>query len=319
MKEKVILPFDTKPLYKTYAYLFFYNGIISGNNPAMNDWIISHWLDLTIKESSLGVLNRDTSFLDKGPLLIETNHSIYYNELTENPEKVIKKIIRYISEGYYIEGSYDEYDVSACLAYHRFHMPHYYNIYGYNNNKALFYAIGYTKNNKLEPFTIGYTEFVQAVLECNCDNNYIAYVKYNGSFKYDFDWNSVYNSMSDFLNSKSRKCLFDNKYLFGVRAQDEYINHLVDVSKGNDEIDMRNCRLLMEYKSVIHKTVKRHPDYEKIAVKPIYIDLYNNFDRQHYLGLKYEFNRDKSIITKMVEILKSSFEKEETILRILFE
>lgn len=319
MKEKVILPFDIKPLYKTYAYLFFYNGIISGNNPAMNDWIISHWLDLTIKGSSLGILHRDTSFFDKGPLLIETNHSLYYNELAEKPERVINKIISCISDGYYIEGSFDEYEISACSAYHSFHMTHYYNIYGYDNTKEQFYAIGYTKNNKLEPFTISYTEFVKAILECECDDNYISFIKYNDNFKYEFDWDNVYNSMSDFLHSRSRKCLFDDKYLFGVRAQNEYINHLVDVVKGNDEIDMRNCRLLMEYKSVIHKMVKRHPDYEKISVLAIYKDLYNSFDRQHYLGLKYLFNRDKLIIVRLVDLLKSSFEKEETVLRLLFD
>lgn len=318
MKDKVILPFDIDPRYKTFAYLFFYNGIISGNSHLADDWIISHWLDLIIKDTSLGICNREKSFFDTAPLMIENSHNIYYNELVENPEQVIEKILTYILDDNYIEGSFDEYEISACSAYQCYHMTHYYNIYGYDNEKHLFYAFGYTKNKKLEPFTISYNEFVKAVLACGCDNNYISLIKYNNKFRCEFDWNSVHVSMSDFLNSKCSKVLFDNQYLFGIEAQTTYLNQVIDVFNTNDGLDLRNCRLLKEYKNTVHEVIKRHPDYKKIKELSFYKEIYDIYEQQHNMGIKYRVTNEIGIIGRMIDMLKYAFEKEEIILRTLF-
>lgn len=318
--NKMCLPLDTNPIYQTWQYLLFPCGIITGNNPCGNEWIISNWIDLWGSENGISIITKGESFFDKGPLIHNLSHYIRYNELVETPDKVFDMLCTLISEGYYLEGAFDESEIPASASYKKGYDGHFYNIYGYDYDNKQLHAIGYTKREKLEPFTIDYEHFCNAVRGNQSDDNYLKLIKYNDKFEFKYDFENVCLLMKDFLNSRTRKVPYDgDDSYYGLEAQAKYVAFLERTARGRAHLDMRFCRLLMEYKSVIHTNVKRHPDYEKVKELPYYAETYDAFNQQHYLGLMYVFMRDRSVITRMIESLKTAFENEEKILRMLFE
>lgn len=318
--NKMCLPLDTNPIYQTWQYLLFPCAIMSGNSPFGNEWIRSNWLDFCGTETGITIIAKGESFFDKGPLIHNLAHHIRHNELVETPEKVINMLCEFIADGYYLEGGFDESQIPASASYQKGRDDHFYNIYGYDNDKKQFQAFGYTKRDKLEPFTIDYKDFCNAVCANERDDSFLRLIRHNDQYEYKYDFDNVCLLMSDFLNSRTRKVPYtaDESY-YGLEAQEKYLILLERASRGRAHLDMRFCRLLMEYKSVIHTIVKRHPDYEKVKKLPYYTETYDAFNQQHYLGLMYVFMRDRSVITRMTESLKTAFENEEKILRMLFE
>lgn len=318
--NKMNLPLDTNPIYQTWQYLLFPCGIMTGNNPCGKEWIISNWLDLCGSEDSISIVTKGESFFDKGPVIHNLSHCIRYNELVETPDKVFDMLCDLISQGWYLEGGFDEGEIPASASYKKGHDAHFYNIYGYDLDKKQFQAFGYTKRDKLEPFTIEYEHFCNAVRGNQSDNNYLRLIRHNDDFEYKYDFENVCLLMNDFLNSRTRKVPYDgDDSYYGLEAQSKYVAFLERAAQGRARLDMRFCRLLMEYKSVIHSNVRRHPDYKKIKELPYYKETYEAFNQQHYLGLMYVFMKDRAIIGRIAETLKNAFENEEKILRMLYE
>lgn len=315
MNNKIVLPLDTKPIYQTYLYLYCPNSIISGNSSGAKEWIISNWLDLTFSDGSLGLCNRGVAFMDKGPLIYNNSHAIYHYGIKENPRETISKLSAYISNGYYIDLVLNEYEIPDCKAYHKRQSPHTHLIYGFDDMEKQFYALGYTRRNKLESFKISYNDLINAILACDQNYNEMNLIQFNESFDLKLDWNITTRRMKNFLNSQCEKSLFNSNTIYGLMAQQEYLNHLLDISRGNSSLDIRHCRLLMEYKSAVHELIKLHSEHKKIKD----LSFYECYNSQHYMGLMYQLTKDKKLIDRMIEMLKKAFDKEQKILQVLFE
>lgn len=173
-------------------------------------------------------------------------------------------------------------------------------IYGYDDEKKLFYSQGYINNEKWEQFTVPFSVLYKAIMYCR-EKNVVAFIGYK--VRKDYAWKAnddlikkevttyfidvAKDSSSDieaaysffsnlnsgeYIHYPSLYCMYEHKKLFLKRLS--YIRF--DSSK------------LSEYKAIVSY-------YKKIML----------------LGMQFNKNRDYSIFTSMLELAKKSIEMEK--------
>ena len=309
MKKKKILPIDLNPFYRTYGYLWFPNGIIMANFDNSEDWIISNNINLGYSNNQLKVYDRESSFLDSGPLIIQ-ERIIHHYDLITNPAFVLHCIEDLIDSDYYIEGFWNEKAISVMFPYKKYDFYHSYYLYGYDNEKKDLYAVGYTYGNQFSSFIISYDEYLESLLQYSSDRHRLIVTSVNRNYTCQFDRDKVLMSIDDFLNSKCRFVnYFENDFL-GFDAQLHYIDLLRQIAQDGERIDLRNSRLLMEYKNVFSKAVLRC-FFDKHRPSDSFEELYRKYVLQHSLSLKYNITQKKEIIERLISLLIACSYKEK--------
>ncbi len=319
MKHDIVLPLSLNPPYKTYGYLWFDDGIIMGNFENAMQWILSNNIHIGLSDKILKVYNRESSFINKGPLIVKEKF-FYYYDVINNPESIIKMIEGYIDSGYYVEGYWNEKAIKAKTAYQKYDFQHNYYIYGYNHMSNEFLSVGYTSSMQYNNFRVSYGEFIESIRTHNSDINQIVLSSVNYNFKCAFEPDKVRIAIIDYLNSFGRFVVNNDTIMnesYGEKAIYDYIDSLREIASGNGLIDIRNSRLLMEYKQVFYRAISQLP--ELLFGKSSEIDkIYRVYKVQHYLSLKYNITRRKSIIDKLIDLLQRSVSNERVFLEKTF-
>ena len=314
MIEKRILPFNLNPPYKTYGYLWFPNGIILANFKEAENWILSKNIYLGFSDRRFKVYDRESSFFDYGPLIKEERVFRFYDVIC-NSELLIKMIEGLICENYYIEGYWNERAISALSAYNRFDFPHIYYLYGFDRKKGELFFAGYTSENKYSPFIVTYDEYIQSIKQYKSDTNRLILTKVNKQFKCRFNPEDVKNAIDDYLKSR---CKFvddtESDYL-GINAQNKYIE-LLEKNTSDKGIDIRNSRLLMEYKNVLLKAIKKCFCFKDEELKEL-DRIYEYYNVQHLLSIKFNITKNRETLYKIVSKLNIVTQNEKELLEII--
>lgn len=297
---------NSNPLYQSFDYVAFPCGIIEGSFDKSELWICSNILDICFSETNLWVLNRESSFLDKGPL-ITNKDELYYYDLLYYPEKAIKQLQDIITDDWYIEGSFNEIAIPEKIDYKRRDNIHSFFIYGYDDSEQVFYAIGHTRSGQFETYDIKYDTFLESVRLNREDVSALLLTKSNDTFECFFDCEKVYQSIDNYIKSKNKYIDIKKGTLCGIDALRTYVNYLICQYKNKRKIDPRNSRLLSENKSVLFKAIQNLPAFGRVNKKELE-DIYDSYSRHHYLILKYNISGDilllKNIIIQLNKLIK---------------
>lgn len=152
-----ILQLNTEPPVSVYNHHAFGTGIITTAPWGMN-WIYNNYIMLGF-------------YPDEGALTFDFYMDYIYCQPVFDREFLSNSIIRYIkekpeslvisqvNEGKYVECCVDEYYIPNREAYKTYHFIHNLLIYGYDDNKKLFYTAGYDENGKYTADTLSYKIF----------------------------------------------------------------------------------------------------------------------------------------------------------------
>ena len=70
-------------------------------------------------------------------------------------------------------------------------------------------------------------------------------------------------------------------------------------------------------KQLISELIDLRSKYKKVL--SFYREIYDIYEQQHNMGIKYKVTNEIGILDRMIEMLKWAFEKEEKLLRMLFQ
>lgn len=319
MNQDTELPLSLNPPYKTYGYLWFDDGIIMASFKNSMQWILSNNIHIGLSKKQLKVYNRESSFINQGPLIVKEK-TIYYHDVVSNPQSIIRMVEEYIDSGYYIEGYWNEKAIKEKPAYQKYDFQHNYYIYGYNSVRNDFLSVGYTNLNQYTNFRFSYSEFIDSLKTYNSDVNKIILSKVNHNFVCVFEPDKVRIAINDYLNSYGRFIISNDVSMnesCGEKAINDYVELLCEIASENGLIDMRNSRLLMEYKQVFRRAISQLPELKIIESSEI-DRIYKGYEIQHYLSLKYNTTRKRNEIDKLIDLLRRLVENERDFLEKTF-
>ena len=320
---KVILKIEKNPLIKTYQHQAYAFSIL-GNSEESKWWMINNFLQLIYApEYTTESFNYHTDFL--------TRQGAFEWEGVSDDTLDLYKIDRlpYIENGLnqakYAWLCLDEFYIKDSIWYQKEHMFHDTLVYGYDNERKIFYKIGHNKNGIYCTSEIEYNIFKKSnpcmIKFIGVKNNYkikIDIVKIrNTLLKY---LNVLEENLSDEMNYKTtyfhRKEKYERSY-YGIKACEEINNIIVRQIKTNQKIDLRITSLILEHKKVILECINildknkiiscegEIMEYNKVLK---YANIYQN------LCIKYNLKNDLKISMKIEEVMKLIILKEKKIL-----
>ena len=89
--------------------------------------------------------------------------SIIPNDLIEEGIEMISFLKRMLDDGYAVRAVVDEFYIERRSAYRRYHFIHHVMIVGYQEEKAIFYVIGYTDRGRYEMTTVSMEGFLKGL------------------------------------------------------------------------------------------------------------------------------------------------------------
>ena len=313
---KHILPLEFEPPFKSFSVYANKQGIMLAQSEDAKCWIMSHYLGLMWNKIFI-IEDSAVSFFDYGPLEIscyDTNAEI----LMSRPREFKETVKGFIRDGYYLWGYFNEISIPASRVYKKNDNCHDCFIYGFSDEGEL-YSIGYTKVWRYEPYRFTFEEYIDSLIKFRSNDIRIMLMKPTEGFEYRTDWNNIRRSIENFLNSADISRSPETKYSFGLRAQEAYLDYLGNEDGVSPNILLKNSRMLMEYKALIHDVLREHPKYGMIREMTEYCGLYDIYRLQHILSLKYTVKSDKDIIWTIKSHLKDAFKREYVVLEKLLE
>lgn len=161
------------PIIKTYHFPAFVLSIMQ-NNPESFDWIYSNYIQTCFQ--------KETDPIPFYYFIFDINLSPWINvELKAFEDLKKDNIIGYLKEVIrskgYIRLSMDQYFVPEKEAYHKQHYNHDDLIYGFNDEKEVFYLFGYTANKIMERTEISFNNLIEGILNVNKNFYYLEYLE----------------------------------------------------------------------------------------------------------------------------------------------
>ena len=322
----ILLPLEKNPWIQAYQIRNFELGILQEKQPWVFCNYINCYYDKKAKDkfcycAPLGRYGEkeNVSIVQK----FRFDKSIFDLEAIEFLEWA-KELL---SNNWYIMGLFDEYYIPAKASYMKYHFRHSLLIYGYDDDKDSFYAIGYNKNRKYEPHTLTYKEYLSAI-SVDFDREKEAYYdfcidkiefdafKLNPEFNFEFDWKELYTSLCDYINSTDSR---NNKkdVVFGVDCGVEFSKYISNLTPKS--IDIRYSRFFMELKDIMVKRLEYLCSIECITenIVATYKEIAEMQQNIHMMFIKYSMTGNNKIIDQMTLKMNTIIEKEKEILPII--
>lgn len=233
---------------------------------------------------------------------IEVMHvvNLAYHLLKQHKENIIDFVVEKINLGYNLIMFVDEYYLPNKWAYRNTHFVHSSMIYGYDNEKKQFMAIGFDQNMIFQKIVFDYANFEEAYESGKihykdsapwCELSAISLIRPNNfDEEYPYSNEIFLKELKDYLFSKGdtrRLYSFmykDNNAVFGIGVYDAAIQNLENLFKGKATIDYRAMHFIWEHKKGIYARIayaisrnhltgeitRLHKEYLKV------VDLSNN-------------------------------------------
>jgi hypothetical protein len=125
---------------------------------------------------------------------------------------IVPYVIKHIQCEYYFFGYVDEYYINDRVCYHKYHNPHDLFIYGYDDQKQIFYTMGYNSSGFYSSQEVSYADFSKAFAH-NKQNKYLFYWTDKIHFLHRND-DSIYEMDSDFIFASLKS------YMLGENVSD---------------------------------------------------------------------------------------------------
>lgn len=298
----------TIPIIKTYQHSAYLE-IVCSNDTRIDAWIINKYIQWNFEGNNLKIINANpwetVPFIQKNVLELK---------FVEDIDKTIKG---FLSNNYYVMlTGIDDFYLENSAHYKRMHYSHDIFIYGFDDDKAIYYAAGYTSNNKFEFYTFGQKNILKAINSQYITPYYSAVaalqLKPKTESDYNVDWNAIIRGFDEYLHPI--KDINQNELIFGIDAYEHILNYLESSKiKSNTPLDLRMFRIIYEHKICMLKRIEvLHAEFnifnhEVVVCK----NILNLAENTFMLSIKYNnFTQDEKIILKLIDNIKKITELE---------
>lgn len=258
------------------------------------------------------------------PLLVTQSS---YRHQVDGYWKIIEYIVMNIEKGYYVYLFVDEFYIPGRTLYNSTHVTHDILIHGYDHENRLLYVSGFNKSVVYGQWTIPYDDLVKGyhMADISGFKNMIVRMKYNDLFQ---DFNSlfpIYESITDFLQSRNSSERFrevcpplDTDYVFGLNIYENLISYLAEVLLGNYTLNVMPFHIIFEHKRVMCDRLRFLMEKYNIDLEqPLlgYTDMEENSLKLRTSCIRYSFRPENHLISKMRGILEKILQNERVYMK----
>ena len=311
-KEK-ILPFESNPLSIMYHYTAFPLVVLQANmtKEVFDEFISTKYINCVfVEKSSSNKFNigEDLWFTEERILLRHRNilSRKMYDHYKINVIDELKKVIDW---GYYPQGNYNEEWIPGKFAYKKFHFYHDYLLIGYNDDKKIFYSIGYLANNQFTKFQIPYENMKMALETLFNDTVSFDFLEYNSKKKYEFSAKKIVDQMENYLNSKGDFIKNEIDVVYGISAIYKLIEYINKTIALNGQLDIRYVRGFLEHKFFMKQRIQyllKKGYLKNETLLQASTRIYEIAAQVQKLSIKYILSNDINIISRIEEMIKNT-------------
>lgn len=318
MNKKIVLPFDINPLSVMYHNLAFPLGVIQGNAkcditpclchkfinclfnpPAMNKFSISLF-------DNWGIGDKMT---------FHQQIQLFYDAYDIIGVDIIQVLINMLANGYYVGGNYNEEYIPGKQAYGVKYFPHDYLLIGFDNEKEVFYSVGYLTKQFVN-YEISYANMRMALTSLANRKPVFNFYQYNTEVEMTVNVEKILSALQDYLSSSNSLQQYTKGLFYGLDAIDELGEYYV--SHGNqNNFDHRYTKGLMEHKNIILRTIKYLCSHQYITDNEYISRSESVFEYSsiiHNLGIRFKLLGDYNTLQEIRSIIKIMRELEQSYL-----
>jgi hypothetical protein len=316
-KNEVILPFKTNPLMQVTQMKAFELGIIEANEKTIYPWIFNSCINQQC------ILN-DKHFTFVGDRWYANENVTQYQQfcmertnVDSNSFNILDFIRELIQNGTYIYGKYNEYFIPGKFSYQKQNFAHDFLIYGYSDDKNIFYSSGYQKGRKYGAFVISYSDFLESLRGYTQDQIEFNFIRFKG-INNKLDIRKICDNLYDYLHSIfTKRNISCQEKVFGIDCGKIYIQYLKEAFESGEALDIRQCRFFMEMKNLMKERLVYLTENKYIDIPGLteeYEKVRKNAETAHILSLRYLLEADKAIIGRIITLQEENYKLEYDIL-----
>ncbi|MDD4113710.1 MAG: hypothetical protein PHC56_11890 [Herbinix sp.] len=305
-----------EPFSKTYQHHGYQTGILLAHINCI-EYLYSQYVQVfySIKDKKM---EYDHSFFFSDDQAFIQYFCTFPMEYVSNGD-IIECIKDFIKQDKYVYGNWNEYHISLKKRFHQYNFLHNFLIYGFDDEKEVFLAVGYIHTGFWQEYEVTYREACDALydennhnvnLQCFDVNRY-----FNKSFEYDLfktKLNQYYNSTEVYNNFEPGPCIG------GLNAWHEFIVNECERMKLKEIGKKESYFLFSEYKELM---INRLEYFRRQGGYDINLDWISGYTKLLYeskrtlnLVLKFNMQRDITLIDRIYNAVEYNIESERSLL-----
>lgn len=328
MKKEFVLPVVNPIVASNTEHGYLLAGVQA--NELSKEWIMGNYISQIHYSLRLGA---DMNFypLMNHPLCPCIDYMRISCEMIKRKwDSIVEFLIEQIQEQYYVHIYLDWYYIDKSKAYKKMHFLHPTLVYGYNNEKKIFYTADFYVNDKFTFSQISYAAVKRAYISNNkvdvpfINERYFASLdvilfRNRSNFVYALDMDILKEAFVNYLESvnlSKRMNYHDYEYfktaVFGINAIKGVYDSL------DNELEQVNYKLFTvpsERTNLMVQRLKYLKEHKNIKISEDMISQFGEinelYKRLIYLAVKYNLKGDRKTIMHMQELILEAYSKEE--------
>lgn len=324
MNSIKILPITDQVPFTAYQIRGYETGILLANLANAEQFLFNYYINYFWRFETKKIVFRyneekSSYFQGQGIFYIQ-NYPWDKNHVSK--EEILDLILHWLDNGIYIFGSFNEKYIPCKGSFGKRNFVHGYQLHGFDRKQEILYAMGYTKNQKFEIYTIPYSNFLDAIDKKKSSTFWLKYL--NRERTYEFDLHRVYWELKDYLHSEYTVSNAPGRHpddQYGISANRAFQRYIRNIENYRGHLDPRYSRLFYEHKFFMCKRLAyMHQNGYIENYNREYSALASKSQTIHFLFLKYDIKNDKRILESLDRLLEEINNEDEKILnRVLDE
>ncbi len=316
--SKIILPFCMEPVAKAYHYKAFSLGMIQASIPKehFDVWLCNKYINSVYgKTICLDSSENDVWSCNDGLTKVQT-FDVFPSTLFMEGIDLITLIKASICNGNYVMGWFDEYYIPGKEPYQKWHFMHDYLLWGYDDEKRVFFSSGYTTAGRYEIFEISFENYCNSIQNAKADNIILKFYCINNDYVPSLDINHIKAEVEDYLLSRCSSKYSRSDCLYGFEAWSVFEKELE-----NAKPDLRHARSFVEHRDIMVRRITTLINLGYID-HPHILDQYSEsvFLRaktMYMLSLKHNITKSEKELVRIKKLYSEIVKKERRCLESL--
>ena len=298
MTEKLVLPFEIDVEMRAYHNKSFPLGAIKANIKDYDIWMANKLINCVWRKG--GVLDSvDTDiWSSKDGLTFVQNMWVSPKMFCITGLELLEFVRNMLRECNYVTGGYDEFYIPNKSAYKKYHFNHDYILLGFDNEKQIFKSAAYVEDGRYKCYDITYSDYYDAVTKNESIRSSLNFYKINIQYNPKLDIEKIIDTLKCYCVVNDMKTN-QNIDIYGIDAWEMFADYVKNCRGG---LDVRFGRLYMEHHLIMFKRFQTLEKFDYIKNKQLikrYEQIYLKTQAVHFLFLKYNITKDKSLLEKI--------------------
>ena len=312
------------PSIKTYLGDAFCFSIIN-DKAFTSGWVYDKYINLQYCMNDNHMKYADYDYYDFCPnegVFIKS--FIYAPYINNNPNCLINYIKELIEDEFYYFGIWNEARIPGADGYntHDGIYPHGCFIYGYDDEKRIFFTEGYKKNNIWGKFEVLYNTFVESIRVGDICKDYYTFNGYKVNIEYEwkFDIKRMKNNLVNYL--KADTYIENMNSYFGIEGCYKLFDYVEKQCVSLKHLHIPSIYNIFEHKTIMVKRIKFLSDNNYITNIELvnkFIEVCDTFRFILYKSLKYNSNKNNQVGNSLKNAAYESLNKEKDAIVLLLK